>query len=101
MRMEVVRVAHISDLHFDKQKKNHCTWPRLVDQLRNHIGPDLLLVTGDIADTTSQRLYQEAKMRSTSCATTFAPTSCAPETTTDIRVATRHSRRARAVCADG
>ena len=59
--MEVVRVAHISDLHFDKQKKNHCTWPELVDQLRDHIRPDLVMVTGDIADTTSRRLYREAK----------------------------------------
>src|SRR5437660_5185907 len=59
--MEIVRVAHISDLHFDKQKKNNCTWTKLVDELRDHIRPDLVLVTGDIADTTSRRLYREAK----------------------------------------
>lgn len=59
--MQVVKIAHISDLHFDEQKKNGRTWQFLANYLKSDVQPDLLLVTGDIVDTPNEALYAEAK----------------------------------------
>jgi 3',5'-cyclic AMP phosphodiesterase CpdA len=58
--MEPVRIAHISDLHFGAENQRQ-TWDTLARHLRDDVKPDLVLVTGDIADTPQTELYEEAK----------------------------------------
>src|SRR5262245_61140644 len=59
--METVRIAHISDLHFGCAANHQDTWRHLRQHLEDDTQPDLILVTGDLADTVDIALYDDAK----------------------------------------
>jgi hypothetical protein len=61
LSVQVSKIAHISDLHFDKAEKNKETWSSLVNHLKEVIQSELILVTGDIVDTPKTRLYRKAQ----------------------------------------
>jgi 3',5'-cyclic AMP phosphodiesterase CpdA len=53
------RIIHLSDLHFGAENYKAC-W-QVVEQYLQFLEPDLLLVTGDIADYPSRVIFEEAK----------------------------------------
>lgn len=53
-------IAHISDLHFGSRKQSG-PWESLGQFLRKEIKPELVLVTGDLADSPKRKLFQAAK----------------------------------------
>jgi 3',5'-cyclic AMP phosphodiesterase CpdA len=57
--MHVVRIAHISDLHFDRANTNLETW-RLLSRRLTDVQPELLLVTGDIVNSPDDQSYEKA-----------------------------------------
>ena len=58
--MESLYIAHISDLHFGAPGQTK-TWDALSEQLQQITRPDMVLVTGDIADSPRSDLFGEAK----------------------------------------
>ncbi|HYB90359.1 MAG TPA: metallophosphoesterase [Candidatus Binataceae bacterium] len=57
--MDPIKLAHISDLHFGLSGQT-ATWNLLKDHLKDQIKPDLILITGDLADNPKQELFREA-----------------------------------------
>ena len=56
-----VLIAHISDLHLDGTEETTRRATRTVDHLRSlHRSPDLLVVSGDIADHGAPQEYEQA-----------------------------------------
>jgi len=53
-------IAHISDLHFGAHNQMEC-WEIIARFLREQVKPALILATGDIVDSPSGPLYDEAK----------------------------------------
>ena len=45
-----VTIAHLSDLHFGMKSQTE-SWRPLTNFLANELRPDLVLVTGDLADS--------------------------------------------------
>lgn len=54
-----IRIAHISDLHFGMQGQSE-VWRELSSYLRTSLKPNLVLVTGDIADSPNETNFVEA-----------------------------------------
>lgn len=54
------KIAHLSDLHFGSKKQKE-QWHILAQYLRDVVKPDLILVTGDVADSASKSLFRKAK----------------------------------------
>jgi 3',5'-cyclic AMP phosphodiesterase CpdA len=59
----VIRIAHISDLHFgaDKPEEEIKIWNRLVNYFTQKLKPHFVLVTGDIVNTPDEELYRRSK----------------------------------------
>jgi predicted MPP superfamily phosphohydrolase len=63
MREEsIVRIAHLSDLHFGAHEKFDA-WDSLADHLATVEQPKLILVTGDIVDSPKKSWFSLAKQR--------------------------------------
>ncbi|WP_040851617.1 metallophosphoesterase family protein [Nitrosospira lacus] len=59
----VIRIAHISDLHFGATSSEEETriWDRLVTYFTDSLQPHFVLVTGDIVNTPNKDLYTRSK----------------------------------------
>jgi predicted MPP superfamily phosphohydrolase len=55
-----VRIAHLSDLHLQPREDDPCwtVWRSLHDFLVNTLQPHMVLITGDLADSPSARIYR-------------------------------------------
>ena len=58
MTENLIKIAHISDLHFGAGGYKDVS-DSLAEHLRNHVKPDLVLVTGDLVDTPKVALFEE------------------------------------------
>ena len=56
----MIRIAHISDLHFGVNNQE-TVWTSLVHFLVNKVQPQLVFVTGDITDSPDKEAYEQAR----------------------------------------
>src|SRR5580698_5239004 len=57
--MEIVRVVHLSDLHF-APKKNLAVWTSVCDFINDKIKPHFILITGDVTDNATNKEFELA-----------------------------------------
>jgi predicted MPP superfamily phosphohydrolase len=55
-----IRIAHLSDLHFGLKGQDE-TWNLLKDHLKNQVHPDLIVITGDLADNPQRKPFEKAQ----------------------------------------